>query len=127
MAEGDRAVAESSASRNLQGGMELHLCCSRLQLGPYAESGDSNDVSRDRSAFTGEKRIASYPRRQSKLFPEAHNRGARRESKWLRPFFRSLLSGVVLFADRQETISDYAKWDASKIMSFELQGTFRIF
>lgn len=56
MAEDDCAVAESSASRNLQGGMERHLCCGRLQLGPYAESGDSNDVSQDRSAFAGAKK-----------------------------------------------------------------------
>ena len=76
MAEDDRVVAEGSASRNLQGGMELHLCCGRLQLGPYAESGDSNDVSRDRSVLRPGKRFAGYQRMQSKLFPEAHNRGA---------------------------------------------------
>lgn len=34
--------------------------------------------------------------------------------------------GVVLFADRQETISDYAKWDVGKINIYELQGIFRV-
>ena len=34
--------------------------------------------------------------------------------------------GVVLFADRQETIPDYAKWDVGKISFLELQGTFRL-
>jgi hypothetical protein len=38
-----------------------------------------------------------------------------------------LSAGVVLFADRQETISDYAKWDVSKISIYELQDVFRIF
>src|ERR1035437_9643790 len=61
MAEDDRAIAESSASRNLQGGMELHLCCSRLQPGPYAESSDSNGVSQGRSAFAARKTICGPP------------------------------------------------------------------
>jgi hypothetical protein len=37
------------------------------------------------------------------------------------------LEGVVLLADRQETISDYAKWDVGKISIYELQGVFRVF
>src|ERR1035441_9216488 len=45
MAEDDRAIAEGSASWNLQGGMGLHPCRGCLQLGPYAESGDASDVS----------------------------------------------------------------------------------
>ncbi|MBI4478992.1 MAG: hypothetical protein HY651_03115 [Acidobacteria bacterium] len=34
--------------------------------------------------------------------------------------------GVVLFADRQETIADYAKWDADKIKHLELHDCFRL-
>ena len=37
------------------------------------------------------------------------------------------LEGVVLLADRQETISDYAKWDVGKINIYELQDVFRVF
>jgi hypothetical protein len=37
------------------------------------------------------------------------------------------LEGVVLFADRQETITDYAKWDVGKISMFEIQDVFRVF
>ena len=37
------------------------------------------------------------------------------------------LGGVVLFADRQETITDYAKWDVGKISLYDLQGFFRVF
>jgi len=55
MAEDDRAVAESSASWNFQGGMGLHLCSRCLQLSPYEESGDSIDVSRGRSLRAGRK------------------------------------------------------------------------
>jgi hypothetical protein len=36
-------------------------------------------------------------------------------------------SGVVLLADRQETIADYAKWDVGKIAHFELSGEHRVF
>lgn len=36
------------------------------------------------------------------------------------------LSDVVLFADRQESISDYAKWDANKISYFESIGAYRV-
>jgi hypothetical protein len=35
--------------------------------------------------------------------------------------------GVVLCADRQETIADYAKWDCCKITQFEMQGVHRVF
>jgi hypothetical protein len=35
------------------------------------------------------------------------------------------IGGVVLFADRQETIENYAKWDTPKIYQWELQGEFR--
>ena len=55
MAEDDRAVAEGSASWNLQGGMGLHLRGRGLQLSPYEESGDASDVSRGRSVFAGRK------------------------------------------------------------------------
>jgi len=33
--------------------------------------------------------------------------------------------GAVLLADRQETITDYAKWDVDKIKHAELQGQYR--
>jgi len=33
--------------------------------------------------------------------------------------------GAVLLADRQETITDYAKWDANKIKHAEVQGQYR--
>ena len=33
--------------------------------------------------------------------------------------------GAVLLADRQETISDYAKWDVDKIKQAELAGQYR--
>jgi hypothetical protein len=46
MDEDDRAVAEGSASWNLQRGMGLHLCGRGLQLSPYEESGDSSNVGR---------------------------------------------------------------------------------
>jgi hypothetical protein len=62
MAEDDRAVAESSASRNPQGGMELHLCCSRLRPGLHAESGDSSGVSQDRRVRRVEKDLLSTGR-----------------------------------------------------------------
>jgi hypothetical protein len=55
MAEDDRAVAESSASWNLQGGMGLHLRGRSLQLSSYEKSSDSSDVSRGRSIFAGPK------------------------------------------------------------------------
>jgi hypothetical protein len=48
MAEDDRAVEESSSSRNLQSWMELYLCRGCLQLGPPAESNAAGDVSRSR-------------------------------------------------------------------------------
>ncbi len=35
--------------------------------------------------------------------------------------------GVVLLADRQETISDYAKWDVGKIAHLEIEGKYRFF
>jgi 20S proteasome alpha/beta subunit len=35
--------------------------------------------------------------------------------------------GVVLLADRQETISDYAKWDVGKIAHIEMEGHYRFF
>lgn len=35
-------------------------------------------------------------------------------------------SDVVLCADRQETIADYAKWDCSKIAHWETQGLYRV-
>lgn len=35
-------------------------------------------------------------------------------------------AAVVLFADRQETIGDYAKWDASKFYIYTLEGNFRV-
>src|SRR5207302_9621061 len=92
MAEDDRAVAEGSSSWGLQGGMDLHLCCNRLQLGPYAESGDSNGVRLRSQCVRGpEKRFPRCQRMPSKLFSELHNRGAWRESKSHHPFFRSLL------------------------------------
>ncbi len=37
------------------------------------------------------------------------------------------IDGVTLFADRQETITDYAKWDCSKIKILELSDVFRVF
>jgi hypothetical protein len=87
VAEDDRAVAEGSASRNLQGGMGLHLRSRhRLQLSPYAESGDSSDVGQGRSVFAGPKRSASHQRMQLKLFPESQNRGAWRERNRDLPF-----------------------------------------
>lgn len=46
MAEDDRAIAEGSASRNLQGGLGVHLRGRGLQLSPYEESGDTTEVSR---------------------------------------------------------------------------------
>jgi len=55
MAEDDRAVAEGSASWNLQGGMGLHLRGRGLQLSPYKEFGDASDVSRGRSVFAARK------------------------------------------------------------------------
>jgi hypothetical protein len=36
------------------------------------------------------------------------------------------MDGVVLFADRQETITDYAKWDVGKIKLLELVDTYRL-
>ncbi len=50
-----RAIAEGSASWNLQGGMGLHLRSRGLQLSPYEESGDSSNVSRGRSVLAGPK------------------------------------------------------------------------
>jgi hypothetical protein len=35
--------------------------------------------------------------------------------------------GVVLLADRQETITDYAKWDVGKIAHLEMEGRYRFF
>lgn len=35
--------------------------------------------------------------------------------------------GAVLLADRQETITDYAKWDCCKITQFELKNAYRFF
>jgi hypothetical protein len=35
-------------------------------------------------------------------------------------------NAVVLFADRQETIADYAKWDEGKIYLFESTGQYRV-
>jgi hypothetical protein len=55
MAEEDRAIAEGSASWNLQSGMGLHLRGRGLQLSPYEESGDSSNVSRGRSVLAGPK------------------------------------------------------------------------
>src|SRR5258708_24880641 len=55
MAEDNLTVAEGSASWNLQGRMGLHLCSSRLSPSPYAESGDSRDVSQGRSVFADPK------------------------------------------------------------------------
>jgi hypothetical protein len=53
MAEDDRADAEGSASWNLQGGMDLHLCRGRLQLGPLAKSDDASDVSQCQAVPAG--------------------------------------------------------------------------
>jgi hypothetical protein len=72
MAEDNRAVAEGSAPRSLQGGMGLHLRGSRVQPSPLAESGDSSDVGQGGSVFTGS---VSQPGVQAaKLFPESQNR-----------------------------------------------------
>ena len=35
--------------------------------------------------------------------------------------------GAVLLADRQETITDYAKWDVGKIAHLEMEGRYRFF
>lgn len=53
MAEDDRAIAEGSASWNLQGRMGLHLRGRGLQLSPYEESGDASNISRGRSLLAG--------------------------------------------------------------------------
>src|SRR5271166_1354825 len=99
MAEDNRAVAESSASRNLQGGMELHVCCSRLQLGPYAESGDSNDISRDRSVFASPKNDSRATSRVNQNSSLSHTIAEPRENlNRIIPFFRSLLVIEVLEA-----------------------------
>jgi hypothetical protein len=37
------------------------------------------------------------------------------------------MGGIVLCADRQETLADYAKWDVEKIKTFEMGGTYRLF
>src|SRR5438552_10080146 len=55
MVEDDRAIAEGSSSRGLQGEMGLHLRGCGLQLSPYEEPGDSIDVSRGRSLSAGPK------------------------------------------------------------------------
>ena len=69
MAEDDRAVAESSASWNLQGGMGLHLRGRSLQLSPYEESGDSSDVSRGRSVLAGPEIIRGTPADAARTLP----------------------------------------------------------
>ena len=70
MAEDDRAIAEGSASWNLQGGMSLHLRSRSLQLGPYEESGDSSNVSRGRSRLADpENESAGHQRMQPEPFP----------------------------------------------------------
>jgi len=35
-------------------------------------------------------------------------------------------NGVVVFADRQESIADYAKWDTGKIYLYTLEGRYRV-
>src|SRR5438132_1568290 len=91
MVEDDRALAKGSASWGLQGGMGLYLCCSRLQLGPYAESGDSSVVGQDRSVFVHSKndlRAAADAAKESSLSHRIETQG---ESESRRMFFRSLL------------------------------------
>src|ERR1022692_4478718 len=92
MAEDDRAIAEGSASWNLQGGMGLHLRGRGLQLSPYEESGDASNVSRGRSVLAGPK---TNPRDTSGCSqnPSRITKSLRREreSKSRSPFFRSLL------------------------------------
>jgi hypothetical protein len=61
MAEDNRAFAESPAPRNLQGRMGLYLCICRLQPGPDAKSGDSNDISLGR--------VCSAPCQKETLWP----------------------------------------------------------
>ena len=67
MAEDDRAIAEGSASWNLQGGMGLHLRGRGLQLGPHEESGDASDVSRGCSVLPRTDLRGTSP--QPELFP----------------------------------------------------------
>src|SRR5580700_12251500 len=90
MAEDDRAIAEGSASWNLQGGMGLHLRGRGLQLSPHEESGDSSDVSRGRSVLAGPK---MNPRDTSGC---SQNPSRIRESKSRSPFFRSLLDRKII-------------------------------
>src|SRR5882724_9216265 len=91
MAEDDRAIAEGSASWNLQGGVGLHLRGRGLQLSPYEESGDSSNVSRGRSVLAGPKMNPRDTSGCSQNPSESQNDRNWRESKSQSPFFRSLL------------------------------------
>jgi hypothetical protein len=53
MAQDDRAVAEGSASWNLQGGLGLHLRGSSLQPGSHEESDHASDVSQRQAVPAG--------------------------------------------------------------------------
>src|SRR5439155_17070172 len=84
----------SPAPWNLQGGMDLHPCSCRLQLGPHAKSGDASDVGQGQSVVRRAQENLWLPADAAKpLLPflPSQNRDAWRESKSSCPFFRSLL------------------------------------
>jgi len=92
MAEDDRAIAEGSASWNLQSGMGLHLRGYRLQLSPDQKSGAASDVSQRQVGLAGpEKIFRASQRMQPKFFSKSQNHATGKGSKSRRPFFRSLL------------------------------------
>ena len=113
MAEDDRAIAEGSASWNLQGGMSLHLRSRSLQLGPYEESGDSSNVSRGRSVLAGPKMNPQDASGCSQNPPPNHKISETGENLSRgSPFFGSLLGkrGTAEIVDAITMASTEAAW-----------------
>src|SRR5579859_5442677 len=114
MAEDNRAGADGSAPRNLQGGMGLHVRRSRLQLSPHAESGDSSDVGQGRRVFADQKSPQVTSRSNQSPFPSRKIVKPEEILSYVILYFRSLLERRL--AGSEEPLQLWA-WLATFVLS----------
>src|SRR5271166_868113 len=82
--------------------MGVYLCICRLQPGPHAKSGDSNDVNLGRvCSALGSKETLWPITDTAKPLLQSQNRDTWRESKTCCPFFRSLLDAIRAVGSRR--------------------------
>src|ERR1700730_5158193 len=104
--------------------MGLHLRCSRLQLSPYEESGDSSDVSRGRGVFVGRERPSRASTDPATARSESKKNETWTTSKSRRPFFRSLLGRRPLLLATLALLSRVQRLRASNPIQSHAQGRY---